>query len=153
MKTTIGAVAFLVLAVGCGPGNVFHGDLAFSEGERTVIEEAAATMAERTGGEPVVIVWDGDVGAGEQRILRRRPPSPTADGQLIFSTENVSRSLYVLPELEEPRLRAVAEHEWGHWYGLSHLPEGESGLMARGASGSWGEADVAECRRHDLCAY
>ena len=152
MKTAIVA-ALLTFAAGCGPGNVFHGDLAFSEAERAVIEEAAAEMAARTGGELVVIVWDGDVGAGEQRILRRRPPSPTADGQLIFSTGNVSRSLYVLPELEEPRLRAVAEHEWGHWYGLTHLPEGEAGLMDPGASGDWGSADVTECRRVGLCAY
>lgn len=143
------ALACAVAIVGCGPSNVFHGDLAFSLEERAEIDRAAAEMAERVGAPTIEIVWDGEIDDGSQRILRREPPGGGADGRYLMSSRAYEREIYVRPGLTLARVGVVMRHELGHWYSLDH--HDGPGLMAKSAMNAWTEDDERECRRAGLC--
>jgi len=145
-----GTTLAAVLLLGCGPSSTYHGAASYSAEERADIEAAATIMAERTRGDPYTIVWD-DGDAGDSRILRQLPTDRDVDGEFTMSSESYARTIYLNPTLAVGRLGRVAAHEFGHSFGLNHLPEAEPGLMNPLVIGEWNSADMAACRAVGRC--
>ena len=143
-------LATFALLSGCANGGrVAHGDMSFTQEERTVLVQAFGEMSTNLGVEPIPIVWDGrDEGV---RLLRRQPPIATNAGEydvevFIIWKEEI---MYIRPGLELALVRPVAMHELGHVFGLPH--HAGVGIMTDPAGFEWSEDDVASCRQHGLC--
>jgi len=133
------------------PPTPFHGDTAFTDSERAVVEDAATIMAQRTGAPRIQITWDG-IYSGPRRILREHPPNKDASGEYVWTPE-YGHTIYISPEvpLYAPLyFKPVVMHEIGHYYGLKHHKG--PGLMAEPSAWDlWNEADIDVCRQAGWC--
>lgn len=135
----------MLMLTGCAFGEpVYHGDIGFTAVERASIEQGEEYVAHRVGQTPYGIVWDG-VG-DKHRIIKGGFASGDRDG--YYHDTNIYISTTTTPK----DLPEVAAHEFGHSWGLVHLPKGQIGIMSeRVTELKWTEADQKMCEVAHVC--
>lgn len=134
------AGALALALVSCGGTPPWHGDQTFTPAERAEVEAGYAWIAARVGEDPAPIVWDAPHGDhGDGRIAR-----VTAG----FGSREEDGKVFVLVAQPEA-IRAIAAHEFGHFFGLGHT---ETGVMRPvGASLEWTDENQRACEELGVC--
>jgi len=134
----------LVLA-GCGEAPwAWKGTTDFTPEERVQIEEAQAFVCQHTDRECLPIEWSRAPGDRSPYTIVRAEIKGAGYADLAEGL------ILLYPTV--PPMRRVAAHEFGHWTGMQHLPQGTSGLMFAEIGSNvleWSEADEQECLRVD----
>lgn len=154
------ATSLVLLALtGCAHTEIFHGDASFSLEERKAFEKAAQTMSERVNAPRIEVVWDGAVHSPQNRIIHIQPTEtsqPHANGKRyladgVMRKEHGYWTCKIVPGVSLERFQQIAEHEIGHYYGIQHTPEDNSGVMHAFGGSVWTTADIIQCWKAGLC--
>lgn len=152
MRLLLAGLVLAISMLGCASGSVvMHGDEAFTAYERADIIIANEFMADHIGIIPVDIVWDAPhVALGESCTSRYqiiRGGTTLIDGGIWRPHQ---KCMYIDPHGAEFRGRAA--HEFGHYYGLGHIPTYEQGIMNMYVSPmTWSANDELWCHNWLVC--
>ncbi len=153
MRMKLVAFVMALGLVGCGPHpDPLHGDVTFTADEREAIERGNVWMAERVGRAPYDIVWDlphpSDPGGDARLVIVRGVECSDCGGRT-----NPYAHVELAPA-DSDRMAMIAAHEFGHTWGLRHLPDDVAGIMNPTPwliGMTWTPADQAQCVADGVC--